>query len=74
MSENSLLLVDEQCLPDAHAPLNLVTYDVLMMLNVCGIERTIGHYRGLLDEIGLELVKVWTSSLDSVIETRLKKR
>jgi len=44
-----------------------------MMLNACGIERTIGHYKGLLDEVGLELVKVWTGQLDSVLETRLKR-
>jgi hypothetical protein len=59
-------------LPEEKAPLNLVTYDVLMMINACGIERSIGHYREMLDKVGLELVDVWRSSLDSVLEVKLK--
>ena len=73
MNERSVLCIGEFPLPDVKAPLSLVTYDVLMMLNVCGIERTVGRWRELLGEVGLELVRVWTSALDSVLEMRLRR-
>ena len=73
MVSDSRIIIDENPLPDEKAPLNLVTYDVLMMVNVCGIERSMGHYRELLDRAGLELVGVWRSNLDSVLEVKLKE-
>ena len=73
MAPDSRVIIDEMPLPDEKAPLNLVTYDILMMANVCGIERSIGHYKELLDQAGLELVDVWRSSLDSVLEVKLKQ-
>jgi SAM-dependent methyltransferase len=73
LAPDSRVIIDEMPLPDEKAPLNLVTYDVLMMINVCGIERSLGHYGKLLDKAGLELVGVSRSSLDSVLEVKLKE-
>lgn len=72
MDQESTIIVDEMPLPDEKAPLDLVTYDVLMMLNVSGIERTIGDWRDLLDSCGLELVEAYPSKLDTVLEIKLK--
>ena len=73
MAPDSRIIIDEYALPDEKAPLNLVTYDILMMTNVSGIERSLGHYRELFDKAGLELVDVWRTSVDSVLEVKLKQ-
>ena len=73
MAPDSRIIIDEMALPDEKVPLNLVTYDLLMMVNLSGIERTIGHYKELFEKVGLELVGAWRSSLDSVLEVRLKQ-
>jgi hypothetical protein len=72
MAPDSRIIIDEMCLPDEKAPLHLVLYDLLMMIQVAGIERTIGHYRELLAGLGLELVGVWRSSVDCVLEVKLR--
>ena len=43
-----------------------------MMLNVSGIERTIGHWRDLLESCGLALIETYPSKLDTVLEIKLK--
>ena len=72
MNEDSRIIIDENPLPDEKAPIDLVAYDVLMMLNVSGIERTIGHYKDILDECGLQLVHAYPTKLDTVLEVKLK--
>jgi hypothetical protein len=72
MAPDSRIIIDEMCLPDEKAPLHLVQYDLLMMIQVAGIERTIGHYRELLGGVGLELVGVWRSRVDSCLEVKLR--
>ena len=73
MSEDSRIIIDEMPLPDEKAPLDLVSYDVLMMLNVSGIERTIEHWKELLDSCGLELIATYPSKLDTALEIKLKQ-
>ena len=74
MDEHSTLIIDEMPLPDEKAPLEKVTYDILMMINVSGIERTIAHWKRLLDDSGLELKGVHESALDTALEVKLKDR
>ena len=74
MDEHSTLIIDEMPLPDEKAPLEKVTYDILMMINVSGIERTIRHWKRLLDDSGLELKGVHESALDTALEVKLKDR
>ncbi|KPI40484.1 Demethylsterigmatocystin 6-O-methyltransferase [Cyphellophora attinorum] len=71
MSPVSRIIIDEMPLPDEKASLSLVQYDLLMMINVNGIERTFGHYRELLSQAGLEIVDVWRTQLDTVLEVKL---
>ena len=72
MDGRSTLIIDEMPLPDEKAPMEKVSYDILMMINVGGIERTIGHWKRLLNECGLELKEVHESALDSALEVKLK--
>ena len=72
MDSGSRIIVDEMPLPDEKAPLDLVIYDMLMMLQVSGIERTIGHWKELLDDCGLKLVGIHPTKLDTVLEIQLK--
>ena len=71
--EYSRLLINEFVLPDVGCDLHPALLDIMMMTLACGIERTEGQWRGLLDSVGLEIVNIWSSpGVESVIETKLK--
>lgn len=73
MDNDSTLIIEEMPLPDEKASVYNVTTDILMMISLCGIERTIRHWRQLLDECGLELKSVNESPVFSVLEAKLKQ-
>lgn len=71
----SRMLIDDYVLPNSGAPARGPSMDMLMMLYVSGMERTLSQWEQLLDTCGLEIVKVWGtpgSHYESVIEARLK--
>jgi hypothetical protein len=59
MSKDSILLINENALPDTNVQLYPVKLDFLMMCLLSGMDRTITQYKSLLDELGFELVKVY---------------
>lgn len=69
----SRLLINEFVLPKMGVPLLPATLDIMMMCICAGVERTERHWREILDSVGLELVKIWTTDgVEAVIETMLK--
>lgn len=71
--EYSRLLINEFVLPDTDCDLHPALLDIMMMTLACGVERTERQWRGLLESVGLEIVKIWSSpGVESVIETKLK--
>lgn len=56
----SKVLINDWCLPDVGAPIFPTLLDINMLAICNGIERTEGQWRGLLDSVGLEIVKVWS--------------
>lgn len=72
MARDSILLINEYVIPDTGAPFRHATFDVLMMYNCAGIERTLSQWSDLLDKAGFEIVQVWPGSQESVIEARMK--
>ena len=55
----SKLIIRDFILPDSNVPLYTACTDIRMMLLHAGLERTEGEWRGLLDEVGLELEGFW---------------
>ena len=73
MDEKSSMLIDDRVLPDRDAPILGASEDLMMMLLLGGVERTLSQWQNLLNSIGLDVVKVWPSqgSRESVIEAKL---
>lgn len=71
---HSVILIDDYVIPNTGADPRAASMDVLMMLYVSGMERTLHQWEALLESAGLELVKVWSvdTGYESVIEARLK--
>ncbi|WP_132115425.1 methyltransferase [Actinocrispum wychmicini] len=68
MPQHAELLVIERLLPESPDPDSLaVPWDVHMMCNTGGKERTQAHYRALLAEAGFELVDVRPLALDAYV-------
>jgi hypothetical protein len=59
MSNDSILLINENALPDANVPLYPAKLDFLMMCLLSGMDRTVKQYKALLEESGFELVKIY---------------
>ncbi|KAJ5093723.1 S-adenosyl-L-methionine-dependent methyltransferase [Penicillium angulare] len=72
--EYSTLIIDDYVLPDTGADLRAAEMDILMWLHTAGLERTVSQWKNLLDTVGLELVKIWSSprGKESVLETRVR--
>jgi hypothetical protein len=71
--EHSRLLINEYVLPDTGCDLHPALVDIMMMSLACGAERTEKQWRVLLDSVGLDIVRIWSSpGVESVIETKLK--
>ena len=56
----SRLIIREFILPDTNAPLLGSCNDLLMMILLAGMERTEGQWRELLNDVGLQIVGIWT--------------
>lgn len=68
----STLLIDDYVLPDTDASLRAAEMDILMWINLGGMERTVSQWEALFKEVGLDLIHIWHSPLDqeSVLEVR----
>lgn len=66
----SKLIIRDFILPDSNVPLYTACTDIRMMLLHAGLERTEGEWRGLLDEVGLELEGFWVVEMggEGVVE------
>ena len=64
------LILREFILPDINAPLLGCCNDLLIMIPLAGMERTEGQWEELLDDVGLQIVGIWSigNSGESVIE------
>jgi hypothetical protein len=71
MPDGAVLLVVERVLPADGAPSLATAWDLHMMCNVGGRERSLDHYSRLFREVGLDLVDVSALPLDgSVLHVR----
>ncbi|OOQ90245.1 O-methyltransferase [Penicillium brasilianum] len=70
----STLLIDDYVLPDTGSELRAAEMDILMWLHTAGLERTVSQWQSLFDQVGLELVKIWSSPKgnESVLEARIR--
>lgn len=70
----SRLLIDEWVLPDEGVPLKSASMDCNMMLLFDACERTRMQWEKLLDDVGLEIVDIFSTpgAAESVIETRIR--
>ena len=59
MASESILLISESLLPESGALLPSVISDMQMMGSFASLERTENQWRRLLEDSGLELVRVW---------------
>ncbi|MFB7665859.1 methyltransferase [Kitasatospora sp. NPDC056138] len=73
MPDHAGLLIVERLLPEDGAPSLAVAWDLHMLCNVGGRERTAGHYRRLLAEAGFELLTISDLPLDGNL-LRARKR
>lgn len=78
MGPESLLLIDEICLPETHVPFRAAVGDFMMMAGFSGAERTENQFRKLLEEAGFELVKAWmpegaVGGQSTLFEARLRQ-
>lgn len=58
----SRILIEDFVLPSTGAPYRAAAMDIHMMFHCAGIERTEGHWRKLLQSVGLEIVRIWTDA------------
>lgn len=58
MNEDSILLINENALPNSNVPLLPAKLDMFMMVEFSGADRTVRQFETLIDESGFELVKI----------------
>lgn len=69
----SRLLINDYVLPNTGADLHPALLDIMMMSTCSGMERSEKQWHALLDSVGLDIVKIWTSEgAEAVVETMLK--
>lgn len=70
--ERSRLLIDDFVVPEVNVDWLTANLDLCMWLFFSGIERTMTQWQKLFDAVGLEVVKVWSTSASksNVIELR----
>jgi hypothetical protein len=75
MGPQSLLLVDENVLPESGVPLFSAQFDIAMMALFSSLERTQAQYTKLLEDAGLEVLKAWPQpgGTAMLFEAALKK-
>ena len=69
----SRLLIEDFVLPNTGASYRAASMDLHMLFTLGAIERTESHWRKLLSEAGLEIVRIWVDGNpehEAVIETR----
>ena len=69
----SRLLIEELVLPDRGADMRQASVDINMYFVPEGIERSAGQWKVLLEQAGLQIVKIWSdgSGMESIIEAEL---
>ena len=60
MNKDSILLINENALPDSNVPLYPAELDMSMMVLFSSLDRTQTQFKELLDSAGFDLVQVWT--------------
>jgi hypothetical protein len=61
MTEDSILLIDENALPDRNVATYPATMDIIMMGVMASLDRTAAQFEELLNSAGLKLVATWKS-------------
>lgn len=56
----SKLLINDNIIPVTHAPPQITTVDMIMMVKVAAQERTDPDYRALVESVGLKATKIWS--------------
>lgn len=59
MSKDSVLLINENAIPDTNVPLFAAQADIAMMVCFSAIDRTEQQFADLLDSAGFQLLKIW---------------
>jgi hypothetical protein len=75
MSEDSVILIDEMVLPEKGAPWRASFYDMTMLAALAGTERSEKQWYALLEEAGLNIVRIWQYTEecnDCIIEAKRK--
>ena len=60
MSKDSILLINENVLPESNVPLYPAMLDLSMMAIFSSLDRTQTQFKELLDSAGFKLLQVWT--------------
>ena len=60
MNEDSILLINENTLPDSSVPLYSAELDLEMMAVFSSLDRTKTQFKTLLESSGFDLVNIWT--------------
>lgn len=60
MSKHSILLINENALPEENVPLYPAELDISMMVLFSSLDRTQSQFKKLLESAGFELVQIWT--------------
>lgn len=73
MGRHSKILIADNVVPEVNAPRGLALQD-LNMMSFAGLERTEKQWSKVLDDAGLQLVKVWQleDEKHAMVEARLK--
>ena len=69
IADSGRLLLIERVLPSGNAPSSGKVMDIVMMVNLGGLERTAAEYQALIEKAGFELIGIIpTTSAMSIIE------
>lgn len=60
MNEDSILLINENALPESNVPLYSAELDYSMMAICSSLDRTSAQFKALLESSGFDLVNIWT--------------
>jgi hypothetical protein len=63
MAPDSRVLINEFPVADQDANLTTVAYDIVMIANANGLERSVSQWKELLNSAGLEFIKLWPTRL-----------
>ncbi|KAF2108462.1 S-adenosyl-L-methionine-dependent methyltransferase [Lophiotrema nucula] len=64
MSKDSILLINENAMPDTNVPLYAAQIDFTMMASFSSLDRTEEQFRKLLEEARFSLLKVWRPKVE----------